>query len=194
MFPILRHKVLIVFASLLTSLLIAATSPNAVTARSAGIQMGLTNDSLNAQPQIVFSSHRNVDWEVYMMNADGSDQRQITYDGPENEARFPSWSPDGKWITFNTGYVIQVMDTQGKNVRKLTDYGSANGWFPAWSPDGKQIAFAGGQGHVSQLAICVMNADGSGFRELTSNNVENDFPAWSPDGNTIVFASRRDGE
>src|SRR5258708_11112168 len=139
MFPILRHKVLIVFASLLTSLLIAATSPNAVTARSAGIQMGLTNDSLNAQPQIVFSSHRNVDWEVYMMNPDGSDQRQITSDGPENEARFPSWSPDGKWIAFNTGSVIQIMDAEGKNVRNLTDYGGAAGWVPALAPHGKPI-------------------------------------------------------
>src|SRR5579871_2191477 len=161
MFVMLRPKILLVLAIASIILLLAVRPTNARTDESARADAHFSANDANDQPQIVFSSQRSMDWEVYMMNADGSNQREITFDGPEGEAQFPTWSPDGKSIVFNTGSIIQVMDTQGKNVRSLSDYGAAYGWFPVWSPDSKQIAFAGGQGRVSQVAICIINADGS---------------------------------
>ncbi len=56
---------------------------------------------------------------------------------------------------------------------------------PAWSPDGRKIAFVVEKG-VQRIGIDVMNADGSGVRELT-RHPEDDSPAWSPDGKEIAF-------
>src|SRR5262249_32809346 len=60
---------------------------------------------------------------------------------------------------------------------------------PQWSPNGTQIAFRGGR--TASAEIYTMNADGTGFTQLTSNSVKDYAPAWSPDGSLIAFASNR---
>jgi dipeptidyl aminopeptidase/acylaminoacyl peptidase len=61
---------------------------------------------------------------------------------------------------------------------------------PAWSPDGLLLAFVSDRGGDDE--IDVVKRDGSGFRQLTSNDARDVDPAWSPDGNLIVFASDLD--
>lgn len=61
----------------------------------------------------------------------------------------------------------------------------------AWSPDGRKLAFVRDRDANSEVYL--MNANGSGQRNLTRNPAHDADPAWSPDGQKIAFASNRDG-
>lgn len=139
--------------------------------------------------RIAFSSYRDGDSEIYVMNADGGGVEQLT----DNEIRdwLPSWSPDGGRIAFQShrdgDWDIYVMNADGSGVVRLNEdeyYDS----FPAWSPSGDRIAFTSRRGgdmgnYVMKASspsgdtgIYVINADGSGVERLG----EGAMPAWSP--------------
>ena len=147
-------------------------------------------------------------YEIYVMDADGGNQRNLT-NNPNNDSS-PSWSPDGKRIVFasdrdgnrdgNRGnYEIYVMDADGNNQQRLTDNDFYDGG-PSWSPDGKRIAFSSrrdghfiGEGGVT-YEIYVMDADGGNEQRLTNNRKSDWSPSWSPDGKQIAFTSDRKGD
>jgi Tol biopolymer transport system component len=134
-------------------------------------------------------SERNYD--VYVLNADGSGQRNVTHDltlvtdpGRRSSEGGPVWSPDGRKLLFgrDPGFnvaEILVMNADGSGQRRLT-----SGSGPVWSPDGRLIAYGA-------AGLYVMNADGRRKRLLAQNAVR---PAWSPDGRKIAFVSNRDGD
>ena len=136
--------------------------------------------------KIAFVSDRVGDYEIYLMNADGTGQRDLScHPGDEFE---PSWSPDGTKIAF-TGYAVPnaicVMYADGSEQKKLTNvsdrWRTTDGRSPSWSPDGKMIAFcAGGAGRAGDGEICVMHSDGSEPRNLTNNPAMDYSPSWSP--------------
>jgi TolB protein len=120
--------------------------------------------------------------QVFTINPDGTGRKQLTFEGDNGR---PDWSPDGKWIVYNSitsaGLWIIVMDVNGSNKKLLTE-----GVAPDWSPDGKQIAYTReDQNRVPQ--IWVMNADGTDARQLTQSSTTKIAPSWSPDGREMVF-------
>ena len=128
--------------------------------------------------RILFQSHRDGDWEIYVMNADGGDVVQLT----DNEwwDLHPSWSSDGGRIVFtsdrenNRCAQIYVMNVDGSGVERLT-YERCTDHLPALSPDGGRIVFTSQYG-PGDSGIFVMNADGSEVVRLADGYS----PAWSP--------------
>jgi len=133
---------------------------------------------LESRTKIAFVSNRDGNYEIYIMNPDGSNQTRLTFNG-KNDLN-PSWSPDGKKIAF-TSYPyhgIYVMNSDGSEQTRLTDGYDEE---PAWSPDGSKITFHSARG--GNWEICMMNADGSNQTYL----VDGYSPTWSPDGHEIAF-------
>jgi Tol biopolymer transport system component len=149
--------------------------------------------------KIAFSSSRDRDpgghSEIYVMNADGTNQTRLTNSTAIDAA--PEWSPDGNKIAFASDRdnvfsgcpEIYVMNPDGSALTRLTN-NPAFDESPIWSPDGSKIAFMSSRddpdNNVRQ--IYVMNADGTNQTRLTFSNGYMWGPAWSPDGSKIAFA------
>ena len=115
----------------------------------------------DAQARIAFSSNRDGNWEIYVMDNDGRNQRNLSNN--DFDDRDPSWFPGGKRIAFSSNrdrnWEIYVMDNDGRNQRNLTDNPN-NDWDPSWSSDGKQIAFVSNRDGRFNYEIYVMDNDG----------------------------------
>ncbi len=147
-----------------------------------------SDEILPLSGEIAFSSDKDGDSEIYLMNADGTSLRQLT----ENEGiDYPSsWSPDGRKLAFvsdRTGkWEIYVMTVDGSDsVIQLTD-GQGRNRKPLWSPDGRKIAFyswSDGDGE-----IFVMDPDGTNLVQLTDNDINESVYSWSPDSQKLAFS------
>ena len=122
---------------------IYAINPDGTGEKSLSTQGDHTPNWSSDGKKIAFSSLRDGNSEIYIMNADGANQIRLTNNGFFDFR--PSWSPDGKKIAFTStrvtdSYDIYVMNSDGTNQTRLT-VNSINDYAPSWSPDGTTIAF-----------------------------------------------------
>ena len=153
-----------------------------------GENLWLKNGHASNTGRIVFTSYRDGNFEIYVMDADGGNQDNLT-DHPAYDGQ-PDWSPDGTKIVFvssrdGAGSQIYVMDADGKSPIRLTD-GPGSKSDPDWSPDGRKIAFSV-DGREDYIAV--MNADGRNREKLEG---QAGGPSWSPDGKQIAFVTSID--
>jgi len=142
--------------------------------------------------QIVFTSNRAGNVEIYGMKSDGTGVVRLTNHPGYDHA--PALSPDRTKIVFASdrsgNYEIYSMNIDGTGVTQLTT-NRAQDRDPVWSPGGSKIAFTSNRNGTFDLYS--MNADGTNLTQLT-NIIGNQHDAtWSPDGSKIAFSSRHGG-
>lgn len=144
------------------------------------------------EQKIAFSSNRNGNFEIYVMNTDGTGITNLT-NNPANDEQ-PSWSPDRMSIVFTSdrsGFPdVYAMNNTDNDIRLTQDTNIEIK--PTWSPNGKQIAFGlkyPGQAGIRK--IIVINPDGSSWHDLTrvigSDKILGDLWFWSEYNNRIYF-------
>jgi len=138
--------------------------------------------------QIAFTSDCNGTYNLYVMNADGSNVRQLTHEKSPTVCYMPSWSGDGRRITFGwhgEKTLICTIAPDGSNFKTV-----GPGHDPCFSPDGKTIAFTAQVGNG--FCVFAMDADGKNVRQVTThvNTMGAVFPNWSPYGAKIVYSDQ----
>jgi Tol biopolymer transport system component len=132
--------------------------------------------------------------EIFETNPDGSGMKRLT-DSPGYDAE-ASYSPDGKSIVFCSNrsgaenLELYIMDSDGKNVRKLTNAPGCYNGGPFFSPDGKRIIFRTDRKKKDTLQIHVIDVDGKNDRTLAENLAWVQWcPFWYSDSKHILFAA-----
>jgi TolB protein len=149
--------------------------------------------------QMVFTSERSGDLEIWIAGADGKDARRLTwatgYDGG------PFFSPDGKLVVFRgfrgadgRAAEVYVVGADGRGERQLTKLGAVS-WAPYFHPDGKRIIFTTNWkgAHPGDFDLYLMRVDGSGLERVTTTPGFDGLPSFSRDGKKLVWTSNRVG-
>ena len=155
------------------------------------VVMQLTGKRGISQTQIAFLMQESAGKEIYLIDFDGHNLRQVTHDDTVNLS--PAWSPDAKWIMY-TSYAAHnpdliMIDTSGQQrqtIHRLPGLNAA----PAWSPDMQSIALVLSRDQNSEVYI--LNKDRQLERLTRHYNIDTS-PTWSPDGKKIAFTSDRSG-
>ncbi|MFA5065848.1 MAG: hypothetical protein WC566_10350 [Dehalococcoidia bacterium] len=165
---------------------------------------------------IAFCSNQSQNYQIWSMNADGSDRRMLS--DLKGRSALPKWSPDGSKIAFISQVINEVgifdleifsMNSDGTDARQLTEssveesheepaseaaghaHSHRAGWnsAPAWSPDSSKILFASNRDEASiNPIIYIMNSDGSDQKKFgLIVDVDGSEPDWSPITNKIVW-------
>lgn len=150
--------------------------------------------AISSLGEIAYASNRDGNFDIYLMNADGSNARRLIDTGEDDH--YPTWSPDGQRIAFISGRSIYIMNADGSSAQPIA---FSNNYFNRmydleWSPGGAYLAFTG---DYTIYTVWVGGGQASA-RELTTrseNRYEPDLDAsWSPDGEQLAFASARSFE
>ncbi|MGH7711868.1 MAG: TolB family protein, partial [Gemmatimonadaceae bacterium] len=143
--------------------------------------------------QLVFESRRHGAASLYIINADGSGERRLTW--TLGDDTHPAWSPHGSHIVFDSNrdgaWNLYSIKPDGTDERRLTHPGANRrltfARHPAWSPDSRRIVFDSDRDGDEE--VYVMNADGSGATRLTNAPGRDGHASFTRDGQRVVFGS-----
>jgi Tol biopolymer transport system component len=144
--------------------------------------------------RIAFMNNYDGDFEICVMNADGTGVKQLT----KNSAldAYPSWSPDGAQIAFTSNrdgdFDIYVMNADGSDQTNITSDDPASDDFPRWSPDGRFIAIE--TDRYGGVSAALITPDGKLQATIGSVAYATFFDSWSPDGRSLLVDSNSGGD
>lgn len=130
---------------------------------------------------------------IYTMNADGTNGKEITHFSDGLRAGSPAWSPDGKYIVFTL--IAPEKDAQDgiSSTVMVTDFTGFwpvdNGAWPSWSHDGKRVIYSGYVNNKSllpDLYEAKFTGADAGKKKLVSGAIQ---PTLSPDGKRLAYLS-----
>jgi Tol biopolymer transport system component len=149
--------------------------------------------------RIVYESNQSGEFRIWVMNANGSGQTQVTHEQGVEDF-LPSFSPSGKRIVYSrcgefAGFFafcdLDTISLAGGGRRTLLSAGHWTNLRAEFSPDGHQIVFQSDRGGYLS-AVWMMRADGSHVRRLTSPIMEAFWPTFAPNGRRVVFTDNFD--
>lgn len=164
--------------------------------------------------KIIFTSTRDGDPELYVMDIDGSNQKRLTfekgYDGgaffsldgnkivfrasrPKTEEELKDYEDLAKNGLFRPSILeLYVMNADGTDKKQITHFGKAS-FAPFFHPDGKRIIFSSNvnSNNGRNFDLYIINTDGTGLEQITFNETFDGFPMFTKDGKHIVFCSNR---
>ncbi len=169
--------------------------------RNGSNKQALTSLGTNAAPafspdgtKIAFESNRTEDFDIWVMNADGTAQTNLT-NTPFVDDVSAAWSPDGTKLAFDSDRTenrdVFTMNADGSGQTNRTPASFALDADPDWSPDGGKLLFASDR--TGPTSVWSMNVNGTGAVDVTGSGNYDADPAWSPDGSHIVFTRERTG-
>ncbi len=146
-----------------------------------------------AESKIYFVSDRSGHKEIWAMDYDGSNQRQLTHQ--ESISLSPRISPDGSRLAFSSltksGWDILMFSLDLNRLVGFPHFGGTN-LAPAWSPDGARLAFSSTRGGGSEIYVC--DASGNNLRRITAGKGPDVSPVWNrKTGAQIAFVSGSTG-
>jgi TolB protein len=137
--------------------------------------------------------------DVWVINRDGTDSRNVSEAVSKRNKAHPAFSPDGRYLLYIADMrghlaVIRTDLTTGMSVN-LTEGKPAAYETPRWSPDGRKIVFASSREDpgLTRMDVFTMNADGSNVVNLSQHPHEDFNPHWTADSKAVVFTSLRSG-
>lgn len=168
--------------------------------------MILAVSGLNAQPDftdptggllIAFVSNRTGNSDIYVMDATGRNQRNLSQSSADDED--PTWSPDGLRVAFTTGrdgnQEIYAVNYQTRTSENLTQMPDSNETAPAWSPtNGDLLAFVSDSAAANTADIYLMSLSTGETTRLTTDTRPKKDLSWLPDGSALAYTTSRDGE
>ena len=133
--------------------------------------------------------------DVYTMNSDGSEVRQLTNLGPDGGAFWESWSPDGKQIVFNEYRPpdfqgqLWLMNVDGSNQHLLLADTDFDDEIPSFTPDGTSVVFTRCRLDIEACALFQIEIDGGGIRAITDFDLGvRDYSAQYSANNDLAFS------
>ena len=156
--------------------------------------------SIAASPdgkKFVYDTPGNSSWDIFVANSDGTHVVQITDDAETDEE--PTFSPDGSKVIFTSyrgdqgSYMFDIIvaNADGSGQTDITPNSTMDHRFAVFSPDGTKIAFSGYDPVDIVWGIWIMNADGTGLKNVISETSYDTFSlplTFSPDGTQIFYS------
>lgn len=135
--------------------------------------------------------------DVYSMNSDGSDIRQLTNLGPDSFAFWEFWSPDGKQLVFSVFNApnflgqLWLMNADGSNQHLLLAEDNFDEESPSFTPDGKSVVFTRCRTDVEACSLYQINLTGGTLSAVTPFRlgIQDFVPEFSADGAALAFVS-----